>query len=76
MLDDTDDQCEFFHQILMLSLNEFAPLHRVHCKYSRCSTPWFSDSIAQMIKDTCRARHLAQKSGEDIDWSVYRRLRN
>ena len=76
MLDDIDDKWEFFHQILMLSLNEFAPLHRVDCKYSRRSTPWFSDSIAQMIKDKCKARHLVQRTGDDNDWSTYRRLKN
>ena len=67
MLDDIDDKWEFFHQILMLSLNEFAPLHRVNCKYSRRFTPWFSDSIAQMIKEKCKARHLAQITGDDND---------
>ena len=76
MLDDIEDKWEFFHQILMLSLNEFAPLHRINCKNSRCSTPWFSDSIAQMIKDKCKAWHLAQRTGDDNDWSTYRRLNN
>ena len=76
MLDDIDDKWEFFHHILMLSLNEFAPLHRVNCKNSRRSTPWFSDSIAQMIKEKYKARHLTQRTGSDDDWSAYRRLKN
>ena len=60
----------------MLSLNEFAPLHRVTCKNSGHSTPWFSDSIARMIKEKQRARHLAQRTGNVDNWSMYRRLKN
>ena len=60
----------------MLSLNEFAPLHRVNCKNFGCYTPWFSDSIARMIKEKQRARHLVQRIGSVDNLSTYRRLKN
>ena len=76
MLDDIDDKWEFFHQILMLSLDEFAPLHSVKYKKSKCATPWFSDLIALMIKEKHKARHAAERSGKDDNWFVFHRLKN
>ena len=76
MLDDIDDKSEFLQQILLLSLNEFAPLHIVNCKNSGRSNPWFSDSIARMTKEKQKARHLAQRTGNVDNWSTYRRLKD
>ena len=70
------DKWKFFLKILMLSLNKFAPLHRVNCKNSRCPPHGFLTLFAQMIKEKYKARHLAQRTGDNNDWSAYRRLRN
>ena len=44
--------------------------------YSRHATPWFSDTIAQVIKEKHKAKHTVEMSGNDNDWSVYYKLKN
>ena len=48
--DDTDDQWEMFHFILLNSLNSFAPLWKFSSRRSKWSTPWFYYHIATKIK--------------------------
>ena len=50
------------------------PFTRVNCKNSGHATPWFSDSIDE--KEKHKARHVAERTGNDNDWSVYCRLKN
>ena len=74
--DNIDDVWTFFVTIIDWCLDQYFPLKRISCKTTQCHTPWMSDDIMAAIRQKNRAKHVAEKTGDTVYFSIYKRMKN
>ena len=76
IFDDVDEMWEFFSYIIQSCLDQFVPLKRIYCKYSKRHTPWLLSEIMLAIREKHKAKQEAECSGNPDDLTRYKCLKN
>ena len=71
--DNIDNVWTFF---VTRCLDKHFPLKRISCKMTKRHTPWMSDDIMVAVCQKNRAKHVAEKTGDTVNFSIHKRMKN
>ena len=76
IFDDIEDMWGFFHSILQSSLDTYAPLKRIWCKYFKRPTPWLTQDILSAISAKHKAKRTAECTHDPGDVDCHKSIKN
>ena len=71
---DVNDALSIWHSTFMSTINHHASMKSKHIRGN--ALPWLDGEIIQRMRQRDRAHKVAKRSGSQINWDVYIKLRN